>query len=79
MALRSKMPLKLKVNSVPEEYTYVRGHCDDCEVLGQSLMFENNKPFDKIDVKNKEGKEVSYYFDISSFFGKYKMVIASIK
>ena len=61
----------IKVNSVPEEYAYIRGHCEDCELLGQSLIFENNKPFDKIDVKNKEGKEVSYYFNISSFFGKY--------
>mgnify|MGYP003521418023 CR=1 FL=1 len=61
----------IKAKSVPEEYTYIRNNCEDCELIGQSLVFQNKKPFDKIDMKNKEGKEVSYYFDISSFYGKY--------
>ena len=61
----------IKVKSVTEEYAYVRNNCDDCKLLGQALLFENGKPYDRINVKNKEGKEISYYFDISSFFGKF--------
>ena len=61
----------IKVKSVTEEYAYVRNNCDDCTLLGQALLFENGKPYDRINVKNKEGKEISYYFDISSFFGKF--------
>ena len=61
----------IKVKSVSEEYKIVSERCEGCQLLGQSLIFEKDKPFDMINVKNKEGKEVSYYFDISSFYGKF--------
>ena len=59
----------IAVNSVSEEYAYVRKVCPECNFTGQALIFEKNKPYDVLNFR-KNGKKVSYYFDISSFFGK---------
>lgn len=56
--------------SISAEYEYVRKVCSDCQFLGQSLVFENDKPYDILKFKKANGEEVSYYFDISKFFGK---------
>jgi hypothetical protein len=58
------------VNSVAEEYQYVRGVCANCKLLGQSLRFEKKKPYDVLRLETADGQEVSYYFNISRFFGK---------
>ena len=58
------------VNSIKEEYEYVRKVCVNCTMLGQALAYNEKKPFDILRLKNAEGKEVAYYFDISKFFGK---------
>lgn len=58
------------VKSISEEYAYVRKVCNGCQFLGQSLVFKKNKPYDILKVKKTDGKEVSYYFDISKFYGK---------
>lgn len=56
--------------SISSEYEYVRKVCSDCQFLGQSLVFKKKKPFDILKFKKPNGEEVSYYFDISKFFGK---------
>jgi hypothetical protein len=61
----------LKVNSVKEEYEYVRDHCRNCQMLGQALLQHKGKPYDKLMLKDAKGEEISYFFDISSFFGKW--------
>lgn len=61
----------IKVKSVSEEYSFVRTNCTDCQIKGQSLIFENKKPYDIITVITANGKEIFYYFDISSFYGNY--------
>ncbi|MUU78489.1 hypothetical protein [Winogradskyella endarachnes] len=58
------------VKSIKEEYVYVKKNCINCTMLGQALAYNDKKPFDILRLKNAEGKEVSYYFDISLFFGK---------
>jgi hypothetical protein len=60
----------IKVKSVSEEYEYIRENCQNCQLLSQSLIEYNGKRFDKITLKNSDGKEVSFFFDINSFFGK---------
>ena len=60
----------IKVRSVMEEYVYIRENCQNCQMLSQSLIKHNGKHFDQITVKTPDGKEVSYFFDISSFFGR---------
>lgn len=59
------------VSSINEEYEYVREVCPDCQLLGQSLLFENKKPYDLLEFKRPDGQKLSFYFDISKFFGKY--------
>ncbi|AXP81920.1 hypothetical protein CJ739_2855 [Mariniflexile rhizosphaerae] len=61
----------IKVKSIAEEYEYARKNCHDCELLGQSLLEHKGKPYDELRFKNADGQEVSYYFDISSFYGKW--------
>jgi hypothetical protein len=60
----------IKVNSIAEEYDYVRRNCSKCKFLGQSLVEKKGKPYDVLMLKKENGEEVSYYFDISSFYGK---------
>lgn len=60
----------IKVKSVSEEYAFIRKNCQNCQLLGQSLINHKGKFFDEITVINSDGKEISYYFDINSFFGK---------
>lgn len=61
----------LKVNSIKEEYEFARNNCNNCQMLGQALLQHKGKPYDKLMLKNAKGEEISYFFDISSFFGKW--------
>ncbi|HPZ08211.1 MAG TPA: hypothetical protein PL110_08860 [Candidatus Eremiobacteraeota bacterium] len=63
------------VSSISEEYSYIS--IQKCECGGplkskmQSLLFKDNRPFDRLKCECQScGKEKSFYFDISSFFGK---------
>lgn len=60
----------IKVKSVDEEYAYVRENCKNCKLLNQSLIEHKGKYFDKISLTNSEGSNVSYFFDINSFYNK---------
>jgi len=66
----SSFETAIKVNSIPEEYEYIRKVCSSCKHKGQALVFNNKKPYDIITVVDNTGTEMNYYFDISSFFGK---------
>jgi hypothetical protein len=61
----------IKVKDVKEEYIYVRNNCEKCQMLGQSLLQHEGKAYDRLNLKNANGEEISFYFDISSFFGKW--------
>lgn len=61
----------LKVNSIKEEYVFARKNCENCQMLGQALLHHNGKSYDKLMLKNAKGEEIVFFFDISSFFGKY--------
>lgn len=56
--------------SVPFEYEYVKKVCFNCQFIMQSLEFEKGVPYDILTFEDSNGKEIKYYFDISSFFGK---------
>lgn len=58
------------VKSIPAEYQYVKKVCPGCQFQGQSLVFHKNKPYDILKYKKPNGEMVSYYFDISKFYGK---------
>lgn len=61
----------IKVKNIAEEYEFVRQNCMDCEMVSQALIEHKNKPFDVLTLKKANGEEISYYFDISSFYGKF--------
>jgi len=58
------------VRGVREEYSYVKQVCPNCQFISQSLAHENKKPYDILRFRTEDGRTVSYYFDISKFFGK---------
>lgn len=58
------------VESIAEEYEYVKKVCSGCQFVSQSLAFDKNKPYDILELKKSTGESVSYYFDVSEFFGK---------
>jgi len=68
----------IKVDSIEEEYKYIQQiSCEQCEIKGsfklelQSLLFEKNIPYDKLDCKCQNcGAKKNVIFDISNFFGK---------
>lgn len=61
----------ITVNSVSEEYAWLRQNHQGFTFIQQSLVFENNKPYDVLKIITSSGKEKSIYFDISSFYGKW--------
>ena len=62
---------KNETDGVNAEYTWINAHYPNYTTKGQALLMVKNKPYDKIDIKTKEGKALSIYFDISNFFGKF--------
>ncbi|MFT5821574.1 MAG: tetratricopeptide (TPR) repeat protein [Crocinitomix sp.] len=59
------------VASVSEEYQWLRKYYPGYEMIMQSLVSENGKPYDILNFKTADGITKSVYFDISSFFGKW--------
>ena len=64
-----------EMNGVDAEYGYLnkrfgpRGQA--WKLIQQSLMFNNERNYDKMDIELKDGKRLSIYFDIHDFFGVF--------
>ena len=58
----------IKVNSVPEEYQYIRENCEGCKVISQALINKGKSYYDELKVQKPDGTTVSYFFDINSFY-----------
>lgn len=67
----SSIEKAIKVKSISEEYEFAARECVECQFMGQYLVFEKKKPYDILEFKKLDGTVVSYYFDISSFYGKW--------
>ena len=61
----------VKIKSVREEYQWVAAHHQSLELKSQTLIFKDKKPFDVLTYKRTDGSEQKFYFDISSFYGKF--------
>lgn len=59
------------VNSIREEYDWVRAHYPEAKLKGQALSQHKGKPYDILTFFMADGNERNFYFDISKFFGKY--------
>lgn len=59
------------VDNVAQEYQWVRDNYPGLDFQQQSLNSEGNKYYDILNYKDKAGVEYNFYFDITSFFGKF--------
>jgi tetratricopeptide (TPR) repeat protein len=59
------------VNSIPEEYQYLRENYPGHKFIMQSLVSHDGVPYDILQIKTSEGETLEIYFNISSFFGKW--------
>jgi hypothetical protein len=59
---------------VKAEYEYIASQCGkpqrDWAPLQQTLQHHDGKPYDVLTVRLSTGKERTFHFDISNFFGK---------
>jgi hypothetical protein len=58
------------VESIGEEYEWMRRHCAGLKPVKQSLCHIDGKPYDVQTLRDERGDERLVYFDISSFYGK---------
>lgn len=61
----------IKVKDVPSEYRYLKENCEGCQLQTQALSHKGAKYYDVMTVTTKDGATKVYYFDITSFFGKF--------
>jgi hypothetical protein len=52
------------------EYVWIRRHVPGAKVTGQALINQNGRVYDELNVSLPDGSSRSYYFDITSGFGK---------
>lgn len=58
------------VNSVREEYEWMRDHHPEAQMKMQSLSKNKSKYYDILTLVMPDGSERDFYFDISRFYGK---------
>ena len=58
-------------DGVDAEYGWLRQHYPGYRMNRQSLTSHEKKWYDILHVTTGDGKESTFYFDISEFFGKY--------
>lgn len=61
----------VKVKSIREEYEWVGSRYPGSQRMSQALLFDKKKPYDELTFKMPDGTIKKFYFDISSFFGKF--------
>ncbi len=58
------------IEGVEQEYIEVRKRFGNYQLIRQSLQENNGKTFDVLELKLENGREITFYFDITDFFGK---------
>lgn len=61
----------VKAKSIADEYEFARENCLNCKIIEQALITHKNKPYDILTMEKPDGEKINYYFDISSFYGKF--------
>ena len=57
-------------DGVKAEYEWIRENLPGSHSTGQSLAFQDGKPYDIVHVECANGEKMPVYFDVSSFYGK---------
>jgi hypothetical protein len=58
------------IEGVEQEYVEVRKRFSKYQLIRQSLQDKDGKMYDVLQLKLEDGREITFYFDISDFFGK---------
>ena len=59
---------RVKVPAIPNEYAWVKAHYPGAKVTMQALGNCGGSPTDELHMTTADGRELTAYFDISSFF-----------
>jgi hypothetical protein len=59
---------RVKVGAIPEEYAWVKAHYPGAKVTMQTLGRCGGSPTDELHITTADGRGLTTYFDISSFF-----------
>jgi hypothetical protein len=62
---------KNESSGVAAEYAWLRKNYPGYRSKGQTLNYNNKKPFDLITIITSDGVEKTIYFDISNFYGRF--------
>lgn len=62
---------KTETQGVSAEYKWLAKNYPGYKSESQALLYNNSRPYDKINIKTADGKHISVYFDISNYFGKW--------
>ncbi|HMO65281.1 MAG TPA: hypothetical protein PKE47_08695 [Verrucomicrobiota bacterium] len=58
------------MQGIKAEYAWLRGHYSGFKLTRQSIRGENGRLFDQLDIVTSDGRPLSIFFDITSFYGK---------
>jgi hypothetical protein len=62
---------KNSMDGIRAEGRWLAQHYPGSTKKSQALLMNNGKKYDLIEIETSEGKRVSVYFDITSFFGVF--------
>lgn len=60
-----------ETDGVRAEYIWLAKHYPGYKTNKQSLLQDNGKYYDLLNITTASGEEKDFYFDINSFFGKF--------
>ena len=58
------------IEGVEQEYIEVRERFGNYQLIRQSLQDQSGRMYDVLEMKLKDGREITLYFDITDFYGK---------
>lgn len=58
------------IEGVEQEYIEVRERFGNYQLIRQSLQDQSGRMYDVLEMKLKDDREITLYFDITDFFGK---------
>jgi len=58
------------IEGVDQEYNEVQKRFGNYKLIRQSLLNQEGRMFDKLELELEDGRIIEVYFDITDFFGK---------
>lgn len=72
-SIQTSVPIKAtnSAEGVAAEYAWIARKHPGFKRESQSLLLEGKRAYDLIEITTADGKRMAYYFDVTSFFGKW--------